>query len=118
MLIALVTLGIKAWRGWRQPIGRSALTGERVRALDSMEEDGLRGCPHMIRNIFVCEDLQQEAMHIRNRFLLLSLTLRGLGNPVNRPRLRTLGSQTTASHTLGLSSIEGARDTTDGDVSG
>jgi hypothetical protein len=92
MLIALVTLGIKAWRGWRQSIGRSALTGKPVRALDSLEEDGLRGCPHVIRNIFVREDLQQEAVHIRNRFLLFTLTLRGLGDPVNRPRLRTLGS--------------------------
>jgi hypothetical protein len=68
MLIAMMSFGIKAWCGRRESIGRSALTGKPVRALDSLEEDGLRGCPHVIRNVFVREDLQQEAVHIRNRF--------------------------------------------------
>jgi hypothetical protein len=46
------------------------LTGKPVRALDSLEEDGLRGCPHVIRNVFV----RKESVPDMHSLLLQVLT--------------------------------------------
>ena len=48
----------------RQSTGRSALTTKSVRALDSLEENGLRRLQHGLRDIIVGDYLQQEAVHI------------------------------------------------------